>query len=288
MKLSKRILNIAKIINNDNIFVYSAQASFYIIIASIPFIMLLLSLAQYILPVSESDVIGMANAFMPETLKPSALSVISELFYKSSGSVISITAISSLWTASRGIAAVERGTRNVYHTPNRTNFISGAVLCILYTLMFMIILLVFLATVVFGNSITKFLELKSGIWCWVFGKTSWLKWLFFFISLTAFFSLVYKTFSGRKIPVRRQLPGAVFTSLGWMIFSILFSFYIDNFANYSYIYGSLAALVLMMLWVYSCMIIFLLGGEINISILIRIIRNKKALEAERITDSKDS
>ena len=281
MKLSKRILNIAKIISDDNIFVYSAQASFYIIIASIPFIMVLLSMAQYILPVSESDVINMANAFIPETLKPSALSVISELFYKASGSVISITAISSLWTASRGIAAVERGTRNVYHTPNRTSFISGAVICILYTLMFMIILLVFLATVVFGNSITKFLELKSGIWCWIFGKTSWLKWLFFFVSLTAFFSLVYKTFSGRKISVRRQLPGAVFTSLGWMIFSILFSFYIDNFANYSYIYGSLAALVLMMLWVYSCMIIFLLGGEINISILIRIIRNKKALEAEQ-------
>ncbi|HIU47977.1 MAG TPA: YihY/virulence factor BrkB family protein, partial [Candidatus Avimonoglobus intestinipullorum] len=75
--------------------------------------------------------------------------------------------------------------------------------------------------------------------------------------------LVYKTFSGKKMPYKRHLPGAVFTTAGWMVFSFLFSIYIENFANYSYIYGSLTAIVLMMLWLYSCMIILLFGAELN-------------------------
>ena len=86
--------------------------------------------------------------------------------------------------------------------------------------------------------------------------------------LTVIFALIYMSFSGRKIPLKRHFPGAVFTTFGWIIFSVLFSFYIDNFANYSYLYGSLAAIVLMMLWVYSCMIIFLIGGEINVTVLV--------------------
>ncbi|MDD6735521.1 MAG: YihY/virulence factor BrkB family protein [Clostridiales bacterium] len=268
MNLHKKIYNIAQIISHDNIFVYSAQASFYIIISSIPFIMLLLSLAQYILPVSENDILKMVIPLMPEVIKSSVTAIINEIFYKASGSVISITAVSSVWSASRGIAAIERGTRNVYHTPTRSVFILDILASFFYTFSFILVMIVFLALFVFGNSIISFLELKSGILCWIFDKTSWSKWLLTFAVLTFLFALIYMAFSGRKIQLKRHIPGAVFTTSVWMIFSVLFSFYIENFANYSYLYGSLTAIVLMMLWVYFCMIIFLIGGEINVTVLI--------------------
>ena len=274
MKLHKKILNIIKIINSDNIFIYSAQASFFIIIAAIPFIMLLLSLAQYILPVSENDILNMTKPLMPDIIRPAFEAIIHELFYKVSGSVISITAISSLWTASRGIAAIERGTRNVYHTPSRTVFILDIAASIFYTLAFMVIMIVFLALFVFGTSIINFLEVKSGFVCWIFDKTSWIKWLFSFVFMTLFFALIYMAFSGRKIKLKRHIPGAVFTTIVWSVFSLLYSFYIENFANYSYVYGSLAAIVLIMLWVYFCMIIFLIGGEINMTVIVYKLRER--------------
>lgn len=268
MNILKKIQGIIKIISTDNIFVYSAQASFYIIISSIPFIMLLLSLAQYIIPVSEQDIFRLVIPLMPEVIKEPVRSIISELFYKSSGSVISITAISTLWSASRGIAAIERGIRNVYHTPTRRALFLDIAASLFYTIIFIIIVILFLATTVFGTSIIMFLEVKSGLLCWIFGKASWMRWIITFCVLTTFFALIYTAFSGRKIQLKRNLPGSVFTTLVWMIFSVLYSFYIENFANYSYLYGSLTAIVLLMLWVYFCMIIFLIGGEINVTVLV--------------------
>ena len=194
--------------------------------------------------------------------------IINEIFYKASGSVISITAISSVWSASRGIAAIERGTRNVYHTPTRSVFILDVFASFVYTFAFIIVMILLLALFVFGNSIIRFLELKSGVLCWILSKASWSKWLLTFTFLTVFFAVIYMAFSGRKMQLKRHFPGAVFTTVGWIVFSVLFSFYIENFENYSYLYGSLAAIVLMMLWVYACMIIFLIGGEINVTVLV--------------------
>ena len=63
------------------------------------------------------------------------------------------------------------------------------------------------------------------------------------------------------------MPGALFTGAGWILFSYIFSVYINNFSNYSRIYGSLTAIVLLMLWLYSCMTILLYGAEVNMEII---------------------
>jgi membrane protein len=279
MNLKTKILNLAGAIARDNVYMYSAQASFYIIISSIPFIMMLLSLAKFILPVSESDIMIIAAPFLPDVVLPSFENIIHEIFYKVSRSVISLSAISSIWTASRGIQAIERGTRNVYHSPSRSMIIWDILASFLYTAVFIFIMILFLTVFVFGNSIVNFLELKSGVWLWIFSRTAWLKWVFTFILLTAIFSLIYMAFSGKKIHPKNHIHGAIFTTAVWMLFSFTFSFYIENFANYSYIYGSLAAIVLMMLWVYCCMIIFLVGGEINMAVITgRIERRRRRRE----------
>ena len=64
---------------------------------------------------------------------------------------------------------------------------------------------------------------------------------------------------------REQLPGAVCATAGWMGFSLAFSLYFSRIVgkNYSYMYGSLAAIVLLLLWLYACMCILFFGAEIN-------------------------
>ena len=78
-----------------------------------------------------------------------------------------------------------------------------------------------------------------------------------------FFTLMFMTLPGRKTSFFAELPGSILASAGWLGFSYLFSFYIDNFSNYSATYGSLTAIVLCMLWFYSCMYIMFIGAEIN-------------------------
>lgn len=86
------------------------------------------------------------------------------------------------------------------------------------------------------------------------------------VVLILFFALIYKALPDKKLSFRRQIPGAIFATAGWLIFSYLFNIYINNFSNYSYIYGSLTAIILFMLWMYFCMIILLAGAELNIII----------------------
>ena len=80
-----------------------------------------------------------------------------------------------------------------------------------------------------------------------------------------FFLGIYTFVPDRRLSVKSQVPGAVFSTLGWMGFSLAFSLYFTHFGgwNYSYMYGSLAAIVLFLLWLYFCMCILFWGAEVN-------------------------
>jgi membrane protein len=81
--------------------------------------------------------------------------------------------------------------------------------------------------------------------------------------LIGFFLLVYMNVPNRKSKVRYELPGAIFSTIVWMVYSWAFSFYISNYANYSVTYGSLATIVIFILWLYVTMNIVFVGAEIN-------------------------
>ena len=85
-----------------------------------------------------------------------------------------------------------------------------------------------------------------------------------FIILSFFFLVMYLNIPNRKSQVKRELPGAIFTTLGWMLYSYAFSFYISHLANYTVTYGSLATMIIFMVWFYSSMYILFLGAECNV------------------------
>ncbi len=262
-KVYETTKSIVKKISDDEVFVYAAQSSFYIVTASIPFIMLFLALIEFIVPITELEAVNLAKTLVPSVLRGPVETVIREL-YNRSLAVISITGITAVWSASRGVAAVQRGVQKVYKIENRRIFFIDIAFSILYTLLFIIALLLTLLLMVFGGTIYDTL---GHYWLWLQNIDrimGGLKEFMYFVGLNVFFAFVYKVFAGRGTSFKKQLPGALFTTSGWFLFSYIFSIYVENFANYSYVYGSLTILVLMMLWLYSCMIIFLLGAELNV------------------------
>ena len=82
--------------------------------------------------------------------------------------------------------------------------------------------------------------------------------------LILFFLLTYMHVPNRKSKMRYEFPGAVFSTAVWLLYSWAFSFYIDNFAQYSVTYGSLATIVIFILWLYGTMNIVFIGAEINV------------------------
>ena len=254
-------------IDRDHIFVYAGQASLLIIIATLPFIMLLISLAQYILPMDKEVIAATGAVFLPESLTGYFQALLDELFSKSTLPIVSVTAVAALWSASRGLNAVKCGLRSLYRLRPRRGPIGDTLMSIVYTLLFLFLLLGTLAVLVFGNSLQSLLEAK---WPAVGRVTEVLvrfRSLYAAAGLTFAFMVMYRVLPGGRLPFWRQFPGAAVAAVGWMAFSFVYSIYIDNFANYSYIYGSLTAVVLLMVWLYTCMAMLLMGAEFNVFLL---------------------
>lgn len=249
--------------NRDAITVYAAQASFYIAIASVPFLMLLLFIAQLFLPLDFDSLTSVMNLFLPRHMHDLAFRVLSELFTKSKG-FFSFSLIAALWTSSRGAAAIERGVRIIYHAGKCKNPVKAFLLSTLHTVVFIVLILVTLIILVFSPVIFDFFAQRFNFLADIFALFVKLRSAVLLLILCFFFAFVYRAFSGKKYRFLAHLPGAVFSAVGWVVFSLGYGYYIENFSNYSYIYGSLTAIVLSLLWLYFCLIIFLLGAEINV------------------------
>ena len=250
---------------DDNVGVYAAQASFFIIIAAVPFIMLLLSVLNLVLPVELAAVEEVILTVVPPSMQEVFLRIAIELFGKSgSVSIISITAVTTLWLSSRGVMALYQGLNTVYHADIRNYFYVRA-LSVIYTFLFLLVIAFSIVVFVFGGTVQSVLIRYAP----PLGRIlSWLlkaRGAILFGMLTVFFAMLY-TFLPRKKPhlkFLKQLPGAVAAAAGWMIFTYIYTIYIENFSNYSYVYGSLTAVVFLMLWLYFCMNIFMFGAQLN-------------------------
>ncbi len=250
-------------ITRDEVTVYAAQASFFIVIAFFPFIMLMLTLVQLLPAIEKSDLTEMMTAVMPDMLDSLVVSIIDDLYTRSPATIISLSSIGALWSASRGMMAIERGLNRIYECPQSRNYILIRGISACYTVLFTAACVLSLLLLVLGKSINGFIQKwipqLSGFTGWIVSVRTILA----LILLVAVFSGIYTWLPVRKNRLLGQVPGALFSTLGWIVFSALFSIYFDNFGNYSYMYGSLTAVVVLMLWLYFCICILFLGAELN-------------------------
>lgn len=249
---------LVKEISRDRISVHAAQASFFVITSAVPFISLLIAVIGVFLPqISASELQNKDIGTISEIFSL----IYDELSGAPSVSLISISAITALWSASRGIGAVYTGVETVYRAEQKANIITRKVKSLISTLFFIGIILALTVLLLFGDFIfgitgvrltEAFIKLRIPL---------------LILVMTVFFTGVYYSVSKRSEYVKKNIsnhiPGAVFASVGWIVFSYFYSLYITNFPGASYIYGGLAAICLIMLWIYFCMIILLLGAEIN-------------------------
>ncbi len=269
-------------LRRDAVGAYSAQAALFLIISFFPFVMLLISLSQFILPWDEREMLEIITRFLPETISDWGRDIVLELYTKSSGALISVSAVTTLWAASKGVHVLIKGYDVVYEVENPRNYFWQRGISLLFTIVLLLAIIITVTLIIFGGTIYDFF-----LSAWPFLKD--LKFIVNLVRsliapalLTVIFTALFTFFPRRKTKFRKELPGALFSAVGWWGFSYLFSFYIDNFSSFSYLYGSITAVVLFMLWMYVCMYITFIGAEINmflrygmIADVINEIKNKK-------------
>jgi membrane protein len=249
-------------IAGDNISTYSAQASFFIILSVFPFIMLLLTSIKYT-KISKALLLSLALKIMPDPIDPLIVSIIDELYRNAGSALVSISVILAIWSASKGVLSMIRGLNNIYHFDDKRNYFVIRFLSAVYTLIFLVAIVVSLLLLVFGRSIYARIEETSFTLYGLIGFFLRQRLIISIIILTFLFLVIYRVLPSQKYSFKSLLPGALFSALGWIISSYLFSIYFKYFPN-SYTYGSLSTFIILMLWIYAGMYILFIGAEINL------------------------
>ena len=267
-KVKRNARELSRRLDDDGVYVYAAHASFFIVISAFPFIMLLLNLLRYIFPFGEHELYSIACEYLPQKLLPYADILVSELYSNSGIPIISISALVVLWTASQGLRGMIKGLRGIYHS-EKSGYIKNSLVSLLLTVIFIALITVTIALIFFGHTIIVRIEdhfsivLRENIF-YILIRNMLLPAL-----IIGGLIAIYSSQSSSRMKASSHFVGAAFTGVAWIVFSRGYAFYIDVFADYSYIYGSLTAIVLFMLWLYACMTILFCGAELNLYLYTR-------------------
>ena len=245
----------------DKVSECAAECAYFTILAFIPFTIFLISLIQYF-NLDESSINFFVREVFPTNMRELIYDIIDEAHSKTLGT-ISIAIVITLWSAGKGFYSICKGLRNIYkieeNKPNLLVRLEGTI----YTLIFIILVFFLLIVRVFGNSIYVLISNKFEVAGIVISNILKLRTVFFVLALFILFLLIYSFVPRHKMKIRTQVVGAAFTAIAWYLTSCAFSLYVDVFKGFSNTYGSLTTIILIMMWVYTCMYIILIGAEIN-------------------------
>ncbi len=224
-------------IKKDSISEWSAVCAYYTILSFIPFIMLVITLIQYT-GISEETLFEVISNLVPENMNDFILDIVDEVYSKSIGT-ISISIVFIIWSAGRGLFALNKVMQKIYDTEKNEEFsyIYLRLKGILQTILFIFFAFISLVIVVFG----RFLKILI-----LFGLL-----------------LIYRVIPAHKVTFRSQFIGAMFGTVCFNFVSFIFSKYLLIFKNFSFVYGSLTSFMLIMMWIYASFYIIFLGAEIN-------------------------
>ncbi|MCC5912352.1 MAG: YihY/virulence factor BrkB family protein, partial [Clostridiaceae bacterium] len=189
--------------------------------------------------------------------------IVAEITNSNNATLLSFSMLGTLWTASRGTSALIKGMNKAYNVKESRPFWKGKGLGIIFTICLAFIILFSLALLVFG-------ELLGAILVHSLGLTRLFEfiWEIFryaipLLSLFITFALLYRFGPNCQLSFKSIYLGAIFATLGWIVISLGFAYYVNNFANYTKIYGSIGGVMILLIWLYLSSLIALLGAEIN-------------------------
>lgn len=238
--------------------VHAAGAGYFIVLSIFPMLVLLLSLLRYT-GLSVDTLTALLEGLLPQALMPSAKKLVLNAYRNTSGTVISLSVLVALWSASRGVFALMQGLNAVYHRKENRSWIHVRALSMLYTGLFLAVVLVTLIVSVFGATLVQRLPMSPFLI--VLDKVIGLRFGVLLILQTALFSWMFMVLPCGRNTLLTSVPGALLASILWLIFSDLYSWYMVCFAGYTNVFGSVYAVALSMLWLYICLrILFFSGG----------------------------
>ncbi len=244
----------------QNISAFAASIAFFFFLSIVPMLIMVCTIIPYT-PLTEQDLVMLVTDILPEMIAPLVESLIADVYARSSG-VLSIAAIATVWSAAKGVMALMRGLNAINGVEEKRNYFLVRAVASFYTLVMLVVLVLSLFIMVFGNQLVslalhRFPQLQS-----VVSFAMNFRFILVWLGLTLLFAAVYAYVPNGELEFKEQIPGAIFSAVVWSVFSWAFSVYVTYGNSYG-IYGSLSIIIIVLLWMYMCMYIIMIGAYLN-------------------------
>ena len=258
----------------------AAEVTFYLISLFFPLIMLIFAIISRAPIIKEEMLWNFLGVLPTETLD--ALYTMLQSVTHTPLMVIVILVI-TMWSMSCAVEAISRALNKFYHTKETRNFVVIRATGLLFAGFIVVAILVSFVLLVYGEilrdaigRVIRFIPIHMLLW-------DILRWVIPFVVLTISLAIIYMVMPNRKVSLRSVLPGAVLASIAWAAISIIFSYFANNFAGYHLLYGSVAGVVMLFMWLFMSSYVIILGGYFNAG-LYRLVKKELRERIESETD----
>jgi membrane protein len=248
----------------DRVMLIAAGVTYYLLLASFPALGVLVALYGFI---ADPTTLGTQIGFLASFLPPGALEIVLKQLTTLTAqktSTLSIAFVVSflvaLWSANGGVKALFDAMNVAYGETEKRSIIRLNLMSLAFTLGALVVATVLIFAIGILPLIFAFFHLDSTVEI----VATLVRWPFMLIVVGIASAMIYHYGPSREKAKLRWISwGAVFSSVCWMLASILFSYYLANFANYNATYGTLGAVIGFMVWIWISVIILIVGAELN-------------------------
>lgn len=252
----------ARVIAELNIPFRAAYGAYFLILSAFPALLLVLNSLRYT-ALTVADLTAVLENVLPEALMDSVQELISSTYRSASSAVAGVSVLTLLWSSSKGVYGLLKGLNAVYGVEEDRGYVYTRGISVVYALLFLVVLVLTLVLHVFGNTLTNLLHgIENPVVMFLVDLID-LRSVLLLAVQVLLFTAIYMVLPNRRNGFWESLPGAVFSSVGWAVFSWAYSVYVTHFSRISNIYGSVYSVAVSMLWLYCCVSILFYGAALN-------------------------
>ena len=271
MKQLKRLIGrLFELIGKEEMRVLPGHIAFFLVLSLVPIITLVGIIASFF-HVSIAEFVSAMTNTLPKEISSMILPFITG---KGVDMNVIFFMIIGFLLASNGCHAIIDATDTLYKIDHE-DYISTRIKAVFLTILLVGLFLFTLVILAFGNTILQTIQdfgVLGDLGDTIYQIFILLKWPVAFILVYLIIKLIYTLAPDKNIKSRYMTRGAVFTSLGWILVTAIYSYYVNHFANYDIFYGGLSNLIIMMMWIYIIAYIFVIGIAINVETYERVVK----------------
>jgi membrane protein len=254
-------------ISNDNVFNGAAALGFYLTLALFPALILIMTIIPY-LPIERVDeaIMDMLGQALPAEAHEVVAGVVQEVTEERRGGLLSFSLLATLWAASTGMHAIMQQLNITYGVQEARSFIRARGTALVLSILFILLVIGAFSLIVLGGVMESWLESQFGFGGAILTLFSVLRWVIIVLALMLGFAMIYRYAPNVEQKFRFLTAGAVLGVVLLIAASLGFAFYVSNFGDYAATYGSLGAMIILMMWLYIAGLVILVGSEINVLI----------------------